>query len=97
MYLYIQEEKRLKHAKNELGRKRRINRNEYEHVKKYFEGSDIKSYLFRTVLKSVRFKIEGWSAREANGWVATHELLGHVRDGTQNNREYEQAKKEQAT
>lgn len=36
-------------------------------MKKYFEGSDIKPYMFRAVLKSVRFKIEGWSA-------STHEL-----------------------
>lgn len=53
-------------------------------MKKYFEGSDIKPYMFRAVLKAVRFKIEGWSA-------STHELLGHGGDGTQNNREYEQA------
>lgn len=42
--------------------------NEYEYVKKYFEGSDIKLYLFRVVLKSIRFKVEGWPAKEANGW-----------------------------
>ena len=56
----------------------------------------LENYMFRAVLKSLRAREQGESARSANSWAYITELFGYVGDGTANHPDEEKAKKELA-
>lgn len=53
----------------------------------------LENYIFRAVLKSLRAREQGESARLANSWAYITELLGYVGDGTGNHLDEEKVKK----
>lgn len=70
----------------------------YDTLVLYLKEKNIRleNYMFRAVLKSLRAREEGESARSANSWAYVTEILGHVGDGTAGHPDDEKAKKELA-
>ena len=70
----------------------------YESLVLYLKQENIRleNYMFRAVLKSLRAREDGESARSANSWAYATEIIGSVGDGTDNNPETQTAKKELA-
>lgn len=70
----------------------------YKYLVDYLKEKNIRldNHLFRAVLKSLNYRLDGSSAREANGWAYTFELIGRVGDGTGTDSEMVKAKKDLA-
>lgn len=70
----------------------------YDTLVLYLKEKNIRleDYMFRAVLKSLRAREEGESARSANSWAYVTEMLGYVGDGTADHPDVKKAQKKLA-